>query len=251
MIAQLAGLGVALIGVLALAIYGIGQRRSRSRQLSAEPAFRRLANEVGRVAEEGATIHVALGSGDFLGEQGIVGIAALQGLTGLMDLAAAYDTPPIVTAGDPILYLVADHQLRDAYARLGNVQNYRPASVRYLPASPVLYTAMAATHTFDEPVGTQINLGSFGAEASLLTDAALRRRAKVLGGTVSAEGIAAMLPAVATDQLIVGEKLFAGGAETVGKPAFWASLSAEDVLRWLMIGGILIAAVASILGIGG
>ncbi|MBN1246301.1 MAG: hypothetical protein JXC32_01525 [Anaerolineae bacterium] len=250
MIAQLVGLGFALIGILALAVYSISQGRMRAQKLDAVPAFRAFSNEVGRVAEEGAAIHAALGSGDFLGEQGLVGIAALQGLTNLMDLAAAYDTPPFITAGDPTLYLVADNQLKDAYARLDNVRNYRPGFVRYIPASPVLYAAMAATLIFDESVGTHLNLGSFGAEASLLTDAALRNNTKVLGGTVSAEGIAAMASAVEPDALIMGEKLFAGGAEVVGRPVFWASLRAEDLLRWLVIAGIVLAAIASLLGIG-
>jgi hypothetical protein len=251
MIAQLVGLGIVLISGLALVAYGIGQQRPRPQRQRAVPAFHTFSHEVGRVAEEGANIHVALGSGAFLGEDGLVGIAALQGLSSMMDLAAAYDTPPFISVGDPILYLIADNQLRDAYARLGNAQDYQPRFVRYIPADPALYAAMAATLPLDESIGTQLILGNFGGEAALLTDAALRKRIKVLGGTVAPAGIAAMLPDLTPDQLIMGEQLFAGGAENSGQSAFWASLRAEDVLRWLVIGGILLTAGAGLLGIGG
>lgn len=251
MIAQLIGLGVALISVLALVAYGMGQQRKRTQTLRAVPAFRAFSHEVGRVAEAGANIHVALGSGAFLSEQGVVGVAALQGLSNMMDLAAAYDTPPYVSVGDPILYLIADNQIRDAYARLGNAQDYQPGFVQYIPADPALYGAMAATLTLDASIGTQLILGNLGEEAALLTDAASRKHVKVLGGTVTPEGIAAMLPAVASDQLIMGEQLFAGGAENIGRSAFWASLRAEDVLRWLVVGGIILTVGASLLGIGG
>ena len=83
------------------------------------PAFSSLANEVGRVAEEGATIHVALGNGSVLQEEGIASIASLQGLVALTDLAAAYDTPPFITTSDPGTLLIAENQMRDAYAKLG------------------------------------------------------------------------------------------------------------------------------------
>lgn len=253
---QLLALGMTLIGAIALAVYGMRyQRKARTLQEGVEetdvppleatkhvqPVFRAFTDEVGRVAEEGAAIHVALGSGGFLNEQGMVSVAALQGIQGLNELSAAYDTPPLVTTGDATLYVLADHQLRSAYAQVGSARQYRPNLVRFMAPSPFLYAAMSATLAFDEPVGTNINLGAFDQEVTLLTDAAARRDVKVFGGAASALGLAALYPAVPDDRLIVGEELFAGGAEVTGRSAFWASLSAENVLRWLVVIGIVVA----------
>lgn len=251
MIAQLVALACVTLGAVALAVYGMGEQRRRGPKDTVAPAFHQFSDEVGRVAEEGAAIHVALGNSDFLGQQGMVSIAALQGLSGLMNLAAAYDTPPFITVGDPTLYLLTDHQLRDAYVRLANIQNYKPGFVRYLPAAPVLYAAMAATLTYDEAIGTNINLGSFDQEVTFLTDAAARKNVKVLGGAASATGIAALAPAIPRDRLIMGETLFAGGGETTERSVFWASLKVQNLLRWLVVVAIIAVAGASLLGLGG
>ena len=251
MSSQLAALALTLIGAVALTIYGMRQRRGKLKDAGLIPAFGSLANEVGRVAEEGATIHVALGSGGLLDENGLTSIAALQGLSALMELSAAYDTPPFITTGDPTLFLIAHNQLRDAYARLGNLRNFRSELVRYTAPSPMLYAAMAATLSFDEPVGTTIILGTFDQEASLLTDAAVTEGEKLFGGATSAVGLATLYSDVGRDHLAMGEEMFAGGAGVTDRSAFWASLSAENLLRWLVVAGILVAAGASLLGLGG
>lgn len=259
---QLVALGLALLGVAALAIYGIQQQRKTRasppgapRETHVMPTFQAFSHEVGRVAEEGAAIHVALGSGDLLSQRGMVSVAALQGLIGLTELSAAYDTPPHLTTGDPTLYLIADTQLRGAYARLGDLRHYRPDFVQFTAPTQLLYAAMAATLVFDEPLGTNINLGVFDQEVSLLTDAAARKHVKTFGGATSALGLAALYPAVRDDRLVMGEQMFAGGAEVADRPAWWASLRAENVLRWLLILGILGTAAAylleSLLGGGG
>ncbi len=250
MSSQLVGLALVLIGATAFAVFGIRQRR-RTSDAHVMPMFRAFAEEVGRVAEEGAVVHVALGSGGLMSEEGMVSVAALQGLSALTELAAAYDTPPLMSAGDPTLYLLADSQMRAAYARLGSAGHHRPGTIQFSASTPLLYAAMAATLNTDEPVGTQISLGAFDQEVSLLADSATSRNIKAYGGATSALGVAALYPTLDRDQLVVGEALFSGGAEVSGRSAFWASLSAQNVLRWLVIIGTLLVAGASLLGLRG
>ncbi|MBN1249790.1 MAG: hypothetical protein JXC32_19155 [Anaerolineae bacterium] len=251
---QLIALGLALIGAIALAACGIRQRRKIQEATpvgTGVPMFRAFSDEVGRVAEEGRSIHVALGSGDILGEQGMVSIAALQGLTALTELSAAYDTPPLITAGNPTLYLLAENQARGAYARLGSSESYRFGTVRYVAPSPIVYAAMAATLAADESLGTNINLGSFDQEVSLLTHAATVNNVALFGGAASPTGAAALYPELGPTHMAIGEELFAGGAEVTKRSAFWAGLATQDIMRWLVILGMLVAAGASLLGLGG
>jgi hypothetical protein len=250
MMGQLISLGLVLIAAVALVVFGIRWRRN-NQDTTVVPVYRAFADEVGRVAEEGRAIHVALGSGNILGEQGMVSIAALQGLTALTELSAAYDSPATITAGDPTLYLLAENQVRDAYARLGNPDNYRFGTVRFVAPSPVVYAAMAATHASDESLGTNIAIGSFGQEISLLTHAARANDVTLYGGAASPQGAAALYPELGREQVAIGEELFAGGAEATKRSAFWAGLATQDVLRWLVIVGMLAAAGASLLGLGG
>ncbi len=247
---QLIALGLAFIGAIALAVAGIYQRR-KTHDETIVPLFKALPNEVGRVAEEGRAIHVALGSGGILGEQGMVSVAALQGLSALTELSATYDTPPFVTAGDPTLYLLAENQVRDGYARLGNAESYRFGAVQYVAPSPIAYAAMAATLTSDQSLGASINLGCFDQEISLLTHAAEARNVTLYGGTASLQGAAALYPTLGVNHMAIGEELFSGGAEATGRSGFWAGLVTQDILRWLVIAGILVVTAASLLGLGG
>lgn len=244
----LAGLVILLLAALGLVFYGY-RFRERSPEAREIPVFDGLADEVGRAAEEGTLIHVTLGSGSLTGENAMTSVAALEGLMGIFDLSAAYDTPPIVTAGDPTLYLLADDWMRRAYARLGNVQRYRPTLVQFMASSPVSYAALAATYLFESGVGSNVMVGAFDQEASLLADAAARRGTYSAGGATSSLALGALFPALGSSDLVIGEDLFAAGAETIDKPVYWAGLWTQELLRWVIILGIIALAVLSFLGL--
>jgi hypothetical protein len=244
-------LGLVILSAIAIVIYSLRreQRAREAQEISVAPLFRAFSDEVGRVAEEGTLIHAALGSGGLLSEDSMVSVAALQGLSGLIDLSAAYDTPPIITTGDPTLYVLADNQVREAHLQQGNMDHYRASAVRFVAPTPTLYAASAATLCEDELIGTSISLGSFGPEVSLITHAATAKGIKEYGGATGAPGVAALYPEIAEGDLAIGEEVFAGGAEATGRLTFWAGLRAQDLLRWLAIAGILAVAGLSLLGL--
>jgi hypothetical protein len=110
---------------------------------------------------------------------------------------------------------------------------------------------MAGTLLHDRPVDTNIMLGSFGQEISLLTEGAQRRQAKSLGGTTTLEGSAALYPALPDDRQLIGESLFAGGAAVTEQSSFDAGLWAQNVLRWLVVLALIGTAILSLLGLIG
>ncbi len=212
------------------------------------PVFPSLSEEVGRAAEEGNLIHITVGSGTLTGADALASVAALESMTALCDLAAAYDTPPVITTGDPTVYLLADDWMRRAYARLGNVERYRPALVQFIAASPVVYAAMAATYLYEKGVGSNVMLGAFDQEVSLIADAAVRTGAFSVGGAVSADGLGALYPALKPKRLVIGEELFAGAAVAGQQPVYWAGLWAQQLLRWVTIGVLILWSLLSLLG---
>jgi len=242
--------GLALFGALALALYGL-RYRNKPFDLRTMPVFQSLTDEVGRVAEEGATIHIALGKGGLLSEDALTSIATLQGLRALIDLAAAYDTPPLITTGEPTLYLMTRDWMRRAYVRIGNAAQFRPVFVQYTAASPAVYAAMAATYMFDGTIGSNVMIGTFDEEVSLLADAAHRRGIESMGGSVSPQGLGALYPALDKEQLVMGEDLFAGSAVASTHSTYQTSLRVQETLRWLVIVSIIIISVMSILNVGG
>lgn len=239
-------LGLALMGAVALAIYGMRYRKKLP-TFRSFPVFPALSGEVGRAAEQGVSIHVALGNGGLATPDAMTSVAALQGLRALLELSAAYDTPPVITTGDPTLHLLASDWLRRAYTRVGAADLFRPTQVQFAAPTPITYAAMAATQLSDIPIGANVILGAFDQEVSLLTDAARRRGVASMGGVTSLAGIGALYPMLDQTQLAIGEELFAGGALVKERSAFWASLGAQEALRWVVLVGILGSALLSLL----
>lgn len=243
---QIIALAFVLIGATMLAIYGL-RYRDTPPETRDYPLFHALSDEVGRVAEEGKTIHIALGNGGLASSDALTSVAAIQSLTALFNLSAAYDAPPLITTSDPTLYLLAGDWMRRAYARIGNAARYRPLFVQFVAPTPTTYAAMAGTYFYDGGISSNIMLGTFEQEVSLLAEATQRRRIHSMGGTTSLEGISALYPLLPADEFVMGEELFAGGAEVIQRSPYWASLSAHDALRWLTIAGMVVAAILSII----
>jgi hypothetical protein len=247
---QVMALGIVLAATIAFALYGLRYRK-QTPPVRPIPVFSSLADEVGRVAEEGASIHVALGNGSLIGEDAMTSVAALQGLSALIDLSAVYDTPPLITTSDPTLYLLASDWLRRAYARLGSADLYKPAAVQFTAAAPITYAAMASTYLADGGISSNVILGALTQEATLLTTAAERRGIHTSGGTTLPQGLGALYPALDHEQLVIGEDVFAGITATSQRSSALASLGAQNILRWIVILGILAAALISLTGLGG
>ncbi|MEA3308926.1 MAG: DUF6754 domain-containing protein [Chloroflexota bacterium] len=243
------GVGVILLAVVSMFVSAL-YRRKESSPRRAIPVFKNLAGEVGRAAEEGSLVHITLGSGSLYGEAAMTSVAALESLTTLADLSAAYDTPPIVTTGDPTLYLLADDWMRRAYSRLGNVGRYRPTLVQFVGASPVAYAAQAATYLYEKGVGSNIMFGAFAQEVSLLSNASARSGVLSVGAATSWQALGALFPALGATELVMGEDLFAGGALVTQRRAYEVALWGEDILRWAVIAGLIVLAMLSALGFG-
>jgi len=247
---QLIALALVLVSGVILLFYGL-RHRGKLPALYPHPMFQALGSEVGRVAEEGRDIHIALGKSGIAGSEAMTSVAALRDLNTLVDLAASYDTPPVITTGDPTLYLLAQNRLRKAYSHLGNAAAFRLQSVQFVAPSPLTYAAMAATMLYDNQIGSNITLGGFDQEVTLLTDAAYRQGVQCYGGAVSTQGLAALYPSLGSTELAMGEEVFTGGAAVEQRNSLQGSLQAQDVLRALVILGMIGAAVLSLLGLGG
>lgn len=217
------------------------RRREMPPAIRSLPAFQDSRDEVKRAAESGSTIHIALGSGGLSGEDAVTSLAGLQVVEALADTAVAYDTPPIITVGDPTLLPLAQDILRRAYERRGLADLYRSNRVRFVAPSPVAYAAGAASAAAIEGVTANVVAGAFGAEVSLITDVGAQRDLPQLAAAAAPDAIGALYPA--TDRLAIGEELYAAGAQMTKERRYLISLTAQDILRLILVAVILIAAV--------
>jgi hypothetical protein len=211
------------------------------------PAFTSLYRAIGLSVEEGTRLHVSLGRGNLLTARGGPSLAGLSMLRHLTERTSVGDLPPVATTGDPVLVLLAQDSLKAGYQAAAAEDLYQPTTGRLTGATPFSFAAGAMSVVTDENVAANLLIGGFGSEVALITDASLRAGSPVLGGTddIAAQSI---LFAAAQEPLI-GEELFAAGAYLGADPAQAASLTLQDILRWLLIAFLLGGAALKLVGV--
>jgi hypothetical protein len=113
--------------------------------------------------------------------------------------------------------------------------------------TPFSYAAGAIPAIRDENISTNVLIGNFGVEAVLLTEAAERANTFTLAASDNLTA-QAVLYASAQEPLI-GEELYAAGNYMGAGRLHPASLVAQDILRWTIIGVILLGAILKLVGV--
>jgi hypothetical protein len=117
--------------------------------------------------------------------------------------------------------------------------------VRFIAPDPTAYAAGVMGLLEREALTSNVMIGSFGDEYLLMGETGARLEVRQIVGAADPR----TLPFVeaTADEILVGEEMFAGGAYTSRLPIQIASLLAEDWARWVVVGAILISALAKIL----
>ena len=249
LLVNLAGLGFVIIFfALMIGFMILARRQPRRRYLREISAYTTLRRGIGLAVEAGQRLHISVGHG---GISGIKGGSALVGLSMLQRIARAAsisDRPPVSTSGEAISAILSQDTLRTVYTSIGAAEQYNPDSGQLSGVTPFSYAAGAIPVIYDQQVSVNILSGHFGSEVALITDAAERSGGTSLAGSdnITAQ---AVLYASAQEPLI-GEEIFVGGAYINVNPMHLASLRAQDILRWALIGIILVGALFKLL-VGG
>lgn len=252
-IESIVGITLVLLAAALLLVFSLaGRRRSRTRVgLRPIQAMQRLRRAIGLAVENGTRLHISIGKSSIVSPTNASALVGLSTIERVGTLSSVSDRPPVVTSGDGTLALLSQDTLRSAY-RVSNVaEQFDPAQARLTGPTPFSYTAGTIPVILDERVSANILIGNFGPEVALMIDAAERDDAFTLAASDSLAAQAAMY-ATAREPLI-GEELFAVPAYLQAGPAHLASLRAQDVLRWVVIGALLIGALvvfgASLMGL--
>ena len=84
-----------------------------------------------------------------------------------------------------------------------------------------------------------VMIGQFGDEFLLLGETGAQRNLDQIGGTSTLSALPFVYATVSHP--LIGEEIYAGGAYLLGKPAHLSSLMAQDILRWVLVVGVLTA----------
>jgi len=222
-------LGFAGLFFIILVIYALLIRKRPDRPLREIPAFARLGRSVGLAVEAGKRLHISLGYG---GVNDVPGASGLVGLTMLQRIARAAS--------------ISD-TLHSAYQAIRSESLFDPMYGQISGLTPFSYAAGTLPVIFDQQVSTTVLAGHFGSEVALIVDANERVGSHTLAGSDNLEA-QAVLYASAQDPLI-GEELYAGGAYLNAGLMHQASIRTQDVMRWVVILGILLGSMLKLFGV--
>jgi hypothetical protein len=247
---QLATVGTILL-VGALLAYATW-RLKKGNQLQLRPlsAFSTLEGNVGKATESASRFHISVGQASLNGAANPTSIAAMNVLDRLARDGCANNTPPIVSVGEGTLLLVAQERLQDAYRQAELGQDEAPAVAEFVAheTDPYAYAGGVASLIQQNRLASNVLVGHFGPELAIMAEAATRKNVDQIVGTDDPTTLA--LGAAMTDNLLVGEELFAAGAYLNGTLSQLAAVQTQDILRLLITLGILGVAVYRIV-VGG
>lgn len=233
---------------LGLILFFIFYDRSQNiLNLRAIQAFKHFRREVDLAVEAGKRLHISLGRGSINDLQGGSAFIGLTILDRCARAASNSDRPPVTTSGDGLITILSQDTLQHTYLSLATEQRYDPTNARLTGLTPIAYAAGAMPAIHDEQVSANIFAGHFGTEVALLTEAGERSQTLTVAGSDSLPAQAILF--ATSDEPLLGEELYAAGAYLGAGAAHVASLRMQDILRWVLVGIILVGAILKLLGI--
>jgi len=256
---SLAGFLLVLLCALLMLVFTIARRRMRSPsrrtparvQVGLRPiaAMNELQRAMGLAVEEGARLHVSLGKSSLVAPTAGSALVGLSALERVAQMSSISDRPPISTSGDGALALLSQDALQASYRLAHAPELYDPDRARLTGVTPLSYVAGTLPVIHDEHISANILVGNFGPEAVLMVDAGDQRSAFTLAAADSIPAQAALYAAAKSP--LIGEEVYAVSAYLQAGASHFASLRAQDVLRWLIILGLIAGAALKLLGING
>lgn len=243
---SLTGLAIVFIGaglLVGLTILG----RKSVRKFRSIPAFDSLNRAAGLSVEDGTRLHISLGRAPIYSPNSVAGLVGLSVLRRLAQFTAVGDSPAVSTAGDAALAILSQDTIETAFEAAGAAEQYRFTSGRLTGLTPFSYTAGALPVIRSETVSANVLLGHFGPEVALLTDAAERENSFLVAASDDLTAQAVLF--AATNHPLVGEELYAAGAYIKAGASHIASLTAQDILRWLVIVALVASALLKLFGV--
>jgi len=241
------GLGFVILFVILMSLFWSRERKQLQQNLRLIPAFSKLKHGIHMSVEAGQRLHLSLGHGGITGQTSASTFLGLSLLQRIARAAMFSDRPPVTTNGEAAQAFLSQDALHSAYRAVNVESQFDPDAAQISGLTPFSFAAGSLPTIYDQQVSLNIMTGSFGSEIGLMADAAEQTNSVSLGGSENLAAQAVMYAAI--QEPLIGEEFYAAGAYAQAGPMHTASLRAQDVLRWLLIGVILAGAALKLAGI--
>lgn len=241
------GIVVVVLFLGLMIFFSIINKNRENPNLRPISAYRRILEEINVSVEDGTQLHVSLGRGGVTGPESAAGMAGLSLLKQVIEKSSMCDHPPVVSTGNPVLSILAQDTIQGTSKAISVAEQLKNPSGELIGVTPFSYAAGTLTTIRDSNVSANVHTGWFGNEVVWLTTAGERQSSPTIAG-------AAQLPAQAiiyasASEPLLGEELYASGAYLGAGTMHQASISAQDVIRWIIIFLVLGSVLLNLFGI--
>ena len=241
------GIVVIVLFLGLMIFFSIINNDSTKRNIRPIPAYDKINQEINISVEDGTQLHISLGRGGMTGPESASALAGLSILKQIIEKSSVCDHPPVASTGDAVISILAQDIIQGSSKAISVSDQLRNPSGELIGVTPFSYAAGSLSTIRDNNVSANIHTGWFGNEIIWFTTAGERQSSPTIAGAAELPA-QAIIYASASDPLI-GEELFAGGAYLGAGKLHLASISAQDVIRWIIIVIIIGSVLLNILGI--
>lgn len=217
-------------------------RRGREVEIRKIAGLSAIDEAIGRATEMGKPVHFTPGMSRFYSDT----FAAFAILKHIAKKCALMNAEPIVTNSVVTVHLATEEILRSAYREAGHPDRFDEDMARFIAKDPFAYTAGALGVMEREEVSANIMIGTFGSATLLMAEGGRLTNAMQIAGTDDLEQLPFYF--VCCDYTIIGEEIYGAGAQLSQDPNVLGSLKGQDIIRYAIIGVILLSIVLSLIG---
>jgi hypothetical protein len=241
------GIVVIVLFIGLMIFFSIINQDPKKRNIRPISAYDKINQEINIAVEDGSQLHISLGRGGITGPESASALAGLSILKQVIEKSSVCDYPPVASTGDAVISILAQDTIQRTSQAISVSDQRRNPSGELVGVTPFSYAAGTLTAIRDKNVSANIHAGWFGSEIIWLTTAGERQSSPTIAGTTQLPA-QAIIYASASDPLL-GEDLYAGGAYLGAGKMHLASISAQDVMRWIIVAIIIISVLLNFLSI--
>ncbi len=208
------------------------------------PGLDAVDEAIGRSTELGKPILYLTGAGD-MSEPSTIAAAVILGR--VSKRVASYETDLMVPHRDPIVMAVCQEITKQSYLEAGKPDAFKEDSNFFITTDQFSYTAAVDGIMLRKKPAANFFMGSYFAEALLLTETGASTGAIQIAGTDSDH----QLPFFVTtcDYTLIGEELYAASAYLSREPIQVGTLRGQDIGKGFILGVLALGSVLATLGV--
>ena len=227
--------------VIMIMLYEVKLAKSSSEPtfLRTIPGLKAVEEAVGRSTEMGRPILYVPGIMDMNEVETVAGVVVLGHVA---NMTAQYETDLDVPVARAIVMQSARQVTKEAYLTQGRPEMYNEDMVHYITDDQFAYAAAVnGIMQRDEPAAC-LYMGKFFAESLLFAETGNSIGAIQIAGTGSQTQIPFFV--TACDYTLMGEEFFAASAYLSKEPELIAGITAQDIIKVILVGFILLSIVS-------